>query len=110
MKKEVSIHGQKWDIHLVRQSALTIYRKGKDPEKQDGECIVPIRPSSKLTRKERLIRIDKSLNDETTCETILHECLHAAFPEKNEEWIADTAEDLKNALYKFGHYRKGTDE
>lgn len=106
MKKEVSIHGQKWDIHLVPQSSLTDYRK---QEQSDGDCIVPIRPHHKLSRKERRIRICKTLNEETMMETLLHESLHAMFPEKNEAWIADTAEDLKNILRTFG-FRKGTDD
>ena len=103
MKKEVSIHGKKWDIHLVPQSQLTDYRRG---EQSDGDCVVPSRPKNKLSRKERRIRIAKTLPDDDFLETLVHETLHAAFPEKNEEWIEDTAEDLKNILWAFGYRRK----
>lgn len=107
MKKTVTIHGQKWDIHLVPQSKLTDYRK---QEQSDGDCIVPMNPAARLSRKERRIRICKTLDDETMMETLQHEALHAMFPDKNEEWIAQTAEDLKNILRAFGYHRKGTDD
>lgn len=104
------VHGENWDIIPVRPCDLTIYRRGKDPEHRHGECIVPQRPSSKLSRKERRIRIDKTLGDEDMLETLIHEYLHAANPDKNEEWIADPAEELKNILIAFGFRRKGHDE
>lgn len=110
MKKTVIIHGQKWDILLVNPSALTRYRKGKEPEYLHGDCVVPERPRSRLSRKERKIRIDKTLHDEDFLETLVHEVYHAANPDKNEEWVQDPAEELKNILWLFGYRRKGIDD
>ena len=104
-KTTVAIHGQQWDVVPVRPSALTIYRKGQEPERLHGDCIVPERPRSRLSRKERRIRIDKTLDEKTLLETLIHEFLHAANPDKNEEWIEDPAEELTELLWKFGYRR-----
>ena len=101
-KTSVKIHGQFGDIVSVNQSEWTGYKRN---ESRDGDCVVPIRPGHKLSRKERVIRISKTLNDDDLLETLIHEPLHAMFPEKNEEWISDTARDLKNILIKFGFKR-----
>jgi hypothetical protein len=105
LSREVSINGEAWDIVPVRPSALTVYRKGREPEYRAGDCVVPRSPRSRLSRKERRIRIDKTLSDEELLETLIHEYLHAANPDKNEEWIEDPAEDLKNILWAFGFRR-----
>lgn len=109
-KETVIINGQVWDIIPVRPSDLTVYRKGKDPEYRDGDCVLPDRPRSRLSRKERRIRIDKTLNDEDFLETLIHEVGHAASPDKIEEWIQDHAEELKNIIWVYGYRRKGHDE
>lgn len=102
MKTTVTIHGKRWDIVSVNRSELTDYRRD---EVKDGDCVVPIHPGHKLTRKERVIRICKSLGEEDLMETLLHESLHAMYPEKNEEWIQQSAKELKTILWKFG-FRK----
>lgn len=107
MKRVVSIHGSKWDIHEVPPSRLKDYRRD---EQADGDCVVPSNPSQKLSRNERRIRIANNLKSDDLLETLIHEVLHAMFPEKNEEWISDSAEDIAVILCGFGFARKGHDD
>jgi hypothetical protein len=67
------------------------------PPDRDGDCDAP-------KRKDRLIRIRRSLKGKRRLETVIHECLHAADWSKTEEWVAQTATDIAEILDEMGYH------
>lgn len=52
------------------------------------------------------IEIRRSLNELNTLDTVIHEVLHAARPELDEEAVDKTAASIARALYQMGWRRK----
>ena len=52
---------------------------------------------------ERIIRIKSSQKEEDVLDTLIHEMLHAIFPQLTEDTIYDAANDLSRTLYKIGY-------
>lgn len=57
-------------------------------------------------KKGKSIRIDKHITGWKLLETLLHEVLHAADWDKDEEWIEYTARDIARLLWKLGYRMK----
>lgn len=112
MKKVVhKFNGQNWDAQFVRPCDLTDYKKRDkdgDPERREGDCTMPMDPAHRLSRKERVIRIDKTLSSDELLNVALHEAMHATFPFLNEEWVDAPITDIAAFLVKLG-FRKGRD-
>lgn len=53
--------------------------------------------SRDFDKKEAVIHHDIDLTEEA----IVHELLHVAFPEKNEEWINETTDQYLHSKYKY---------
>lgn len=105
------LFGDRWSCLFVRRSELTDYRNRDsdgEPERADGDCIVPIRPEDhgKIPAAFRRIRIVKDMSDENMLETTIHECIHGAFPWLIEEWVAALARDIAALLIRLGFQRK----
>lgn len=84
---QVTIRGKRWN--------LVFSRLAKDDA---GDCDAP-------TKKSKTIRIDHSLKKDEfeLLRTILHECLHAADWDKDEDWIDEVSKDIAVILIKQ-HY------
>lgn len=62
-----------------------------------------------LCRKdERIIRIALGYPDERTMDSIIHEVLHAALWDLDEEAVEETANAISFALWRVGYRRPGT--
>jgi hypothetical protein len=62
-------------------------------------------PDPKNPLTERKILVDERLKGRALLETIIHECLHACFPQMSEETITEAARDIARVLWSLG-YRK----
>ena len=67
--------------------------------KNRGDCDRPDAPNKQ-------IRVSSRLRGQHRLEIILHECLHAAFWDLDEEAIEQVGHDLARILWKLG-YRDG---
>lgn len=81
----VEIRGKRWRLEAVEYL-------------QDGSC-GSIDPSNTPQKK---ILIASNQNPLDILDTVLHECLHAAFPDLDEEAITESSTDIAKILYKLG--------
>jgi len=51
----------------------------------------------------RIIRIRRGQSEQEMLDTIIHEALHAARPELDEDAVASTSNDLSRLLWKLGY-------
>lgn len=79
---QVWIGDQRWTIH--RTSRLATDR--------DGEC----------DYNDMTIRIRASIHGEELAEVLIHEMLHARWPDLSEEAVTEMAQELAGTLYGFG--------
>ena len=81
----VEIRGKRWSLEAVEYL-------------QDGSCGSIDPPDA--PQKRILIALNQTSIDQL--DTVLHECLHAAFPDLDEEPITKTSTDIAKILYKLG--------
>ena len=67
-----------------------------------GQCDSP-------TKRAKAIRIRSDLRGEERLEILIHEMLHAAFWDMDEEPVEESAADIARALWRIG-YRMDGDE
>ena len=65
------------------------------PDAAHGEIDPPDRPGKQ-------IRVARNQTPIDTLDTVLHECLHAAFPDLCEDAITEAATDISKALFRMG--------
>ena len=82
----VRIRGKHWT--LVYTNAL--------PNDADAHYEAPTTPNKQ-------IRIRPNLSEARRLEMVLHECLHAAFWDLEEEAIESSAEDIARVLWRLGY-------
>jgi hypothetical protein len=87
MDRHITIRGRRWRLRYQRL-----------PIGMDGECEAP-------DVEGKRILIHKGLKDLDELETLLHEMIHAAYWDLNEEAVHDGAHDIALALWRIG-YRK----
>jgi len=78
----VYIGDQRWTIQITKNLA---------PDR-DGECDYDA----------RTIRVHPSLQGETLLEVIVHEMLHARWPDLSEEAILEHSQEIAGTLYRLG--------
>jgi hypothetical protein len=101
----IKILGKCWDIVIVpRRMGFVIrrYKQGKRKgeevrlgTKEDGLCEHPDDRGKRIfirARQRGVKRLDSQI----------HEMIHAADWQKDEEWVHDVAHDLARALWRFG--------
>jgi hypothetical protein len=98
---------QLWRLVFVPRAKLYDYRRG---EQLDGVCAVPQHPGHVLTADQRVIHLRNDLDDEDLMETVIHELGHAAFVDRQEEYVEHFARDTARLLTRLGFRRKGTDD
>jgi len=81
----ISIRGKRWNLEVVEYL-------------QDGSC-GSIDPSD-TPQKRILIASNQTPQDQL--DTVLHECLHAAFPDLDEEAITESSTDITKVLFRLG--------
>jgi hypothetical protein len=79
------IRGQRWRIRFV-------------PHLGDAEGL--------CHKEERVIRIARGYPEERTMDSIIHEILHAALWDLDEEAVNETANAISAALWRLGYRRK----
>lgn len=82
----VTIRGKRWKLELDQ------------PIYDYGVCDPPDAPNKR-------IRIKKGMSDQDELSTIIHEVLHAAYWDLDEEAIDTTADDLARILRRLGYRR-----
>jgi predicted SprT family Zn-dependent metalloprotease len=60
-------------------------------------------PDAKNPQMKRKILIDDRLKGRSLLETIIHECLHACFPQLSEETVTEAARDIARVLWLLGY-------
>jgi len=60
-------------------------------------------PDEKNPQIQRKILIDCRLKGRSLLETIIHECLHAIFPQLSEESVTAAARDIARVLWALGY-------
>lgn len=88
---KVSIRRKIWNL---------VFRSGM---KNRGDCDRPDLPNKK-------IRISSRLRGQHRLEIILHECLHCALWDLDEEAVDQTAHDLARILWRLGYTDGETEE
>ena len=83
----LKIRGQRWRLRFVTNL---------------GEC------EGLCLKDQRLIRIALGYPDERTLDSIVHEILHAALWDLDEEAVEETANAISAALWRVGYRRGGT--
>ena len=81
----VEIRGKRWSLEVVDYL-------------QDGSC-GSIDPQD-TPQKRILIASNQTPLDQV--DTVLHECLHAAFPDLDEECITESSTDIAKILHRLG--------
>lgn len=66
------------------------------PEDRDGDCTSP-------SDKGRMIRYRRALRGQRKMEVLIHEMLHAALWDLDEQAVEETAHDLSRALWRMGY-------
>lgn len=89
----IKICGRYYTLSFCRITSIA-----EDGKPHRGDCDGP-------HIKNKQIRINKNLRDIALLDTLIHEMLHAADWQRDEEWIEETAEDIARILTKLG-YRK----
>jgi len=82
--------GIRWRFRFVKSSQI--------PNDRWADCSDPGDPK-------RQIRVREVLRGRAKLETVLHEALHAQWPEDSEEKIKKSGKELADLLWKIG-YRK----
>lgn len=77
----VTIRGQRWRLRFVPNLG-----------DKDGECEYGT----------RVIRIALGQSEVNELDTVIHEILHAAYPDLKEEAIARTSEGISGVLWRLG--------
>ena len=92
LPKEIkaTLNNRRWRIRFVK----------KLPGGDLGSC----QDSKKAT--ERVIKIKRKQVEEDVLDTLIHEMLHAIFPQLTEDTVYDAANDLSRTLYKAGYRLK----
>lgn len=65
---------------------------------RDGECDSPREKNKTIRINPRVLR-----NPRRLMATLLHESLHAACWDLDEEWVQDTSDSLERLLYRAGY-------
>ena len=86
-RKSIMIRGQRF--HVQRRAKVLVKRV-----EVDGSCDPP-------ERKDRKILISEGLTKERELDVFIHEMLHAAFWDLDENAVAETATDIARALSLF---------
>jgi len=81
----VEIRGKRWSLDIVDRL----------PDGSHGDIDPYDRP-----RKQ--IRIARNQTPIDQLDTLLHECLHAAFPDLDEDAITESATDIAKVLHRLG--------
>ena len=92
LPKEIkaTFNNRRWRIKFVNRLAKNTF----------GDC----QDSKKAI--ERIIRVKRKQKEEDILDTLLHEMLHAIFPQLTEDIIYDAANDLSRTLFKLGYRRE----
>lgn len=94
----IKILGKVWNLLFVPASELTA--RGKSTTDR-GDCEHP-------TKKGKRIRVLKGMDPLEELEVVIHECLHAAEWNMDEDWVDATGGDIAKVLWKLG-WRKQVD-
>jgi hypothetical protein len=86
---QFTIMGRKWPLRFTKLRGQAV-----------GWAYLPDTKNPNLKRK---ILIDERLKRRSLLETIIHECLHACFPQTPEETITEAARDLARVLWTLGY-------
>ena len=81
----VEIRGKRWSLEVVDYL-------------QDGSCGSIDPPDTPQKR----ILIARNQTPLDQLDTVLHECLHAALPDLDEDAITESSTDIAKILYRFG--------
>ncbi len=90
----VKIRGKVWEFHRVHKLAHIPDAKLSD----DGMCEGP-------HVKGRRIWVRKQKDAQAELDAIIHECLHAALWDLDDETVHDTAHDIAKIIYRLGWRR-----
>lgn len=82
-----SFRNRRWKVKFVNRL----------PKGTFGDC----QDSKKAS--ERIIRVKRKQKEEDLLDTIIHEMLHAIFPQLTEDTVYDAANDLSRTLHKIGY-------
>ena len=96
MPKRVTIRGRRWNFEIVNTL----------PDASHGEI-------DPYDRPDKAIRIARNQKPLDALDTVIHECLHAAFPDLCEEAVTDSATDIARVLFRLGcrvNLREKSDE
>ena len=86
----VTIKRKRWELVFLPPSQMPT----EDGKPIRGQCDGPGQTKKK-------IKINNSLRGEERVEVIIHEMLHAADWDKDEEWVEQVAEDIARVLHKL---------
>lgn len=86
----IYLGGLRWRFRFVRSNEI--------PNDRWADCSPPEDPK-------RQIRVRESLRGKSKLEIILHEALHAQWPEDSEDTVSRHGKELAELLWKLG-YRK----
>lgn len=91
--------GKRWN--LVRKTLSINPETGK---RWHGACDHP-------DKANKCVFIDTAMKGQNELDTIIHEVLHAAaWSVLDEDFVADTAEDLSRLLWKLGYRKAGSND
>lgn len=93
---KVKILGRIWNFMFVPASELRSNHK-QMPDR--GACDNP-------TKKGKKICILKGMKPKEELEVVIHECLHAAEWNMDEEWVDTAGTDIANVLWRLGWRKK----
>ena len=85
----VDIRGKRWNLEMLDYLP-------------DGSCGSIDPPDTPQKR----IHIGLNQTPLDVLDTIIHECLHAAIPDLDEEAVTETATDIAKVLYRMGYRQK----
>lgn len=80
----VELRGKRWNLEVIEYL-------------QDGSCGSIDPPNS--PQKRILIALNQTPID--LLDTVIHECLHACYPDLDEEAVTETATDIAKVLYRM---------
>ena len=86
---QITILGRNWNLGFIRRNGRRKWR---------GRCDKP-------DSKHKEIVVEKGHSDELVMDTIIHECLHAACWNIDEEYVTRYATDVARVLTACGYVR-----
>jgi hypothetical protein len=89
-KFTAKLGGREWHIHFVRSRDI--------PSDRWGDCGHP--DDAKPT-----IRVRRAVEGKNRMDLIIHEALHAIYPEETEEMVNRSATEIANLLWACGYRR-----